>query len=392
MPHADKPNTRPVRWLVFSDDWGRHPSSCQFLFREIAKREPVLWVNTIGMRPPHFDWATVERGLEKCREWLLGIRQQHAGFETPELLTVFAPIMWPWFRSTLDRRLNRIMLLRQLRRYLLDSNYFTVGVATVPVMADCMEELPVDRWVYYCVDDWDHWPGIDSKAVRRLEEKTLERVDCVIAASLALVDKMERYGHKANFLPHGFDERNWFRSTLSPAEQLVDLERPIVLHWGLISDLIDTELVRELSRQMSQGTICLVGRDYTSNGTLRSINRVCRLPPVAPREIPRLAAAADVLVMLYRVTENTLASQPLKLLEYLASGKPAVVPAIPANLAWQDALDVAVNHEDFIQKVLLRIQTGLPPEQQQARCRLADYTWSKQAERFRQWAIGQMGE
>ena len=35
-------------FLVFADDWGRHPSSCQHLIRQLLARYPVLWVNTIG--------------------------------------------------------------------------------------------------------------------------------------------------------------------------------------------------------------------------------------------------------------------------------------------------------------------------------------------------------
>ena len=39
-------------FIVFSDDWGEHPSSCQHIFKHIAKDYKVLWVNTIGMRNP----------------------------------------------------------------------------------------------------------------------------------------------------------------------------------------------------------------------------------------------------------------------------------------------------------------------------------------------------
>ena len=48
--------------LVFADDWGRHPSSCQHLIRHMLDRQDVWWVNTIGMRTPRFDRATLTRG------------------------------------------------------------------------------------------------------------------------------------------------------------------------------------------------------------------------------------------------------------------------------------------------------------------------------------------
>ena len=62
-----EPAPRP--WLVFSDDWGRHPSSCQHLVRALLPGQPVTWVNTIGTRPLRLDRATAKRGAEKLRGW-----------------------------------------------------------------------------------------------------------------------------------------------------------------------------------------------------------------------------------------------------------------------------------------------------------------------------------
>jgi len=50
--------------LVFADDWGRHPSSCQHLVGHLLDRYQVLWINTIGTRQPRLDFATLTRGLE----------------------------------------------------------------------------------------------------------------------------------------------------------------------------------------------------------------------------------------------------------------------------------------------------------------------------------------
>ena len=100
--------------LVFADDWGRHPSSCQHLVRRLLPRYPVTWVNTIGMRAPRVDVATFQRGWEKLRHWTRGRRDSE---DLPHNLRVLAPKMWPWFRSRLDRRLNRELLRRQLTRW-----------------------------------------------------------------------------------------------------------------------------------------------------------------------------------------------------------------------------------------------------------------------------------
>ena len=53
----------PGSLLVFSDDWGRHQSSCQHLVKQLLDQYAVLWVNTIGTRAPRLDMATASRVL-----------------------------------------------------------------------------------------------------------------------------------------------------------------------------------------------------------------------------------------------------------------------------------------------------------------------------------------
>ena len=56
----------PTSFIVFADDWGRHPSSCQHLFRRLIPRHRTYWVNTIGLRRPTFDLAGRRSHSEMC--------------------------------------------------------------------------------------------------------------------------------------------------------------------------------------------------------------------------------------------------------------------------------------------------------------------------------------
>mgnify|MGYP000866033926 CR=1 FL=1 len=74
--------------------------------------------------------------------------------------------------------------------------------------------------------------------------------------------------------------------------------------------------------------------------------------------------------------------QPLKLKEYLATGKPAVARDLPANLEWADALDLVHSAREFSQMVRQRLDTGLPSQQGTARARLAQEGWAAKAREF----------
>jgi hypothetical protein len=99
-------------------------------------------------------------------------------------------------------------------------------------------------------------------------------------------------------------------------------------------------------------------------------------------KLPAVAAAADVLVMPYADAPVTRAMQPLKLKEYLATGKPAVVRDLPSSRPWADCLDIARTPQEFVAAVRRRLATGLPPDQKTARFRLAAEDWSEKAAEF----------
>jgi hypothetical protein len=54
-----------MNFIVFSDDWGVHPSSCQHLFRCLAPEHPTVWVNTVGMRPVRFTLEDLRKAMRK---------------------------------------------------------------------------------------------------------------------------------------------------------------------------------------------------------------------------------------------------------------------------------------------------------------------------------------
>jgi glycosyltransferase involved in cell wall biosynthesis len=368
--------------LVFADDWGRHPSSCQHLVQRLLDRYAVTWVNTIGMRTPRLDWSTVRRGLEKVRHWSSKATERVA---LPPNLRVLNPWMWPWFSTPFDRRLNRELLLRQLRQA---TPTPPVVITTLPIVADLVGALPARRWVYYCVDDFTEWPGLDQRALRLMEEQLVRSANGVVAVSETLQAKLAALGRPAPLLSHGVDLEHWTTPRAEgPVPELTGLERPLVLFWGLVDCRMDTAWLRRLDAELTRGTIVLVGPELDADPEMTRLARVRRVPAVAFDHLPALAREAAVLIMPYADLRVTRALQPLKLKEYLATGKPVVVSALPVHRAWADCLDVAATAAAFATAVRQRLATGLPPEQELARRRLSAESWEAKAQQLEQWAL-----
>jgi glycosyltransferase involved in cell wall biosynthesis len=119
-----------------------------------------------------------------------------------------------------------------------------------------------------------------------------------------------------------------------------------------------------------------------------AISKVVRTGPLDYEDLPQVADLASVLIMPYADLPATRAMQPLKLKEYLATGKPCVVSALPAVHEWRDACDVVASAEEFSLRVLARLQTGLPSAQADARARLSDESWQQKARNFEAILLG----
>ena len=372
-----------VSLLVFSDDWGRHPSSCQHLIRHLLPRIPTAWVNTIGMRTPTFDLATIRRAAEKLRHW------SGAGSGTltsvPENLSVWNPRMWPAFSGPASRRLNRFLLNSQLQRRLGSHEGQRVAVTTIPIVADLMGRLPVDRWVYYCVDDFSQWPGLDQKTMAQLEKTVIEKSDFLIAAGETLQQRLRESGKPVHLLTHGVDLEHWDNPTARKSNGVrpwQSFEHPLVVFWGVIDRRMDVEFLRRLGQDLERGTILLVGPQADPDSSIFGMPRVRILPPIDDEDLPSLGNDADVLVMPYADLPVTRAMQPLKLLEYLANQKPVVVRDLPATRQWADCLDLASDPVQFSQSVLQGISHGLTEAHRKSRGRLQNESWTARASEF----------
>ena len=382
----------PVKQLVvFSDDWGRHPSSCQHLVKQLMVDHEVFWVNTIGTRSPRLNLATFKRFIGKLKQWCRRGQPtdsqpnchqeqvQHAPL-------VLNPLMWPWFRTRFDRWLNRRLLTRAINKALADAPRPRAAITTIPLTADLVGSLDVDIWIYYCVDDLASWPGLDAKPLQQMESDLLQHVDAVVSVSDNLQGRLESLGRTSTLISHGVELAHWSGNNAGPfVDQLLQgAVDPLIVFWGLIDDRLQSNWVLALAEQLEKGVIILAGPIESLPDALRNHPNVRAVGPVPYDQLPDLASRAAVLIMPYRDITATRAMQPLKLKEYLATGLPCIVRRLPATETWADSLDQVDSQEEFVETTINRLAVGLPPAQANSRLGLVDESWDAKANALRE--------
>lgn len=367
-------------FVVFADDWGRHPSSCQHLFRRIAPHHRVIWVNTIGTRTPTLSRADLARAAEKLREWVAGGEEAGAPAEADVPVEVLRPFMTPFDRWRPLRALNA-RLLTQAIREALEPDEHPILVTTIPNAAGVVGRIGEAASVYYCVDEFSEWPGADRQVMLDLEGDLLASVDLVVATAERLFEDKSARHPKVRLLKHGVDWER-FRSgegRVPPA--LANLPRPIVGSTGLIDERIDAELVATLARERPDHSFVFVGPRQLGASPLDEEANVHFLPSVAYGDVPAVLRAFDVAFLPYVETDLTERINPLKLREFLASGTPVVATPLREVRAYASVLAAVRSPGDWLAAIDSAVASGKQRAEEQAQSVRED-GWDRRAEEF----------
>jgi glycosyltransferase involved in cell wall biosynthesis len=314
--------------LYFGNDWAaENRTSSHHVARWLAARYRVVYVECPGLRAPKGTGRDLRKLLAKLRLSLSGPRPQPEGLSVQTLLQI------PLHRFALVRRANRALIGASLRFLL-----WRLGVRApitwfvVPHLASVVGRLGERLSVYYCIDDYAALPDVDAAAVRAMDEETTRRADLVFVASDTLLPSKTLLNPETHLSPHGVDFAHFSRAQdplLPVPDDIAALPRPIVGFFGLVERWIDLELVAWLAEQRPAWTFLLIGRVAVPDAEVPRRPNLVYLGRRPYEALPAYAKAFSAALIPYRLTQQVLHSNPLKLREYLATGKPVVSVSAP---------------------------------------------------------------
>ena len=404
-------------FVVFSDDWGRHPFSCQHLMRCFLPQSRLIWVETIGLRRPRLNLYDLRRAAGKIHGWLRPERltggnasdagtdgMKSAGVklavpvgqasgnnrdagrsEPPKNPYRISPFMIPYNTIKVVRACNRRGVVRAVRRAMDHLGMRSpILLATLPDAGDYAGSFNEILTVYYCVDDFTLWPGMNQpELVRDMEAKLLAKADLVVAVSESLSETRATPRGPTRLLTHGADPAHFAAPALPAPEELANTPAPIIGFFGLMDEHFDVDLLRDIATKRPNWNFVCIGAKRISLTALENLPNFRRLAAVPYERLPAYAARFDVAVMPYRLTEHTRTANPLKLREYIATGKPVVSTPLPEALRFAGHIRIAGDAAAFADAIEEALADATPPETRRAA--LVGETWADKAALFAGW-------
>jgi glycosyltransferase involved in cell wall biosynthesis len=373
--------------VVFGDDWGRNVSTLQHLFRWIIPEFPVVWVNGIGHRKPRLSAGDVRRALHKARAMLGGPKTQPivGGAGYPDPAAIVQPRVFPWHDNPVVYGYNVRTMVRAIHGAIAK-----LGLAQPPLIVTgsppsvgVLGRLRERAAVYFCMDDFLHLPSATPEMIGPLEQELLARVDAVVCTARALArTKVPRTG-QVHYLPQGVNYDHFATPRAEPVE-LRDLPRPRIGFAGGLYDRVDLRLVRRIALEHPTGSVVLVGPVAVDVRSLDLPNiHVLGVRPYS--DLPAYVQAFDVGIIPYVLNEETRSVDPLKLLEYLAAGVPAVATAIPEIAKYAEVVRIGDGHDAFAAQLRAALAADRATLAERGQALARTHTWERRAREL--WRI-----
>jgi glycosyltransferase involved in cell wall biosynthesis len=219
-----------------------------------------------------------------------------------------------------------------------------------PEFGDAIDLLPHDLSIYH-VDDEYSFSAVEMP-VSPEERKLLQSVGQVFIHSPALMEKRGAFNPNTEFVPNGVDYSLYATPAAEP-EDLRSIPHPRIGYVGYLKQMLDWQLLLELSSRHPQWSFVFVGPTRPHPAIFSLIEELSRRQNVhflGGKPVERLAAYTqhfDVCVMPYKVYDYTNYIYPLKMHEYLATGRPVVSAPIRSVKEFSSVIALAAGAEEW---------------------------------------------
>ena len=228
--------------------------------------------------------------------------------------------------------------------------------------------------IYDCMDDHAGF-STNSPAMVACEEGILDEARLVLASSALLEERCRRRSSRVLRLPNACDYERFARVGPAPGAA-----RPVVGYFGAISDWFDVELVADLAHRRPEWDFHLVGSTFGAEITgLSGLSNVRLLGERPYAMLPDFLQRCDALIVPFRRTPLTEATNPVKIYEMLASGRPVVSVPLPEVRVLGSLVRLASTADDFAEQLRAALGGEDAALVEQRRAFAREHTWKDRA-------------
>lgn len=332
-------NTKASILCLSSSDWdGKWGSRQQVAMRWARRGHAVVFVEQMAGLEHFAKNPDLRRRRKKNRT-------MHKQAENLWLLTP-PPLLPGRYYLPMVNRLNGRFMARWLQSQLQKLSFTPDVLWTYkPEHAAVAAHFSDTPLIYHCIDEFTVGTnGRKRTNIIQQEKDVLQQAMVVFANSILTYENKRRFNSHTYRIPSGadvahFNKANQHETAVSP--HVAHLPHPILMFAGNINEKIDIALLAHVATEQSHWSIVLIGQAYgNAKKRLSGFENIHFLGKRPFADLPTFFRAADICLLPYVNNESTRYRSPLKLYEYLATGKPIISTPHPEVAEFADIISI----------------------------------------------------
>lgn len=229
-------------------------------------------------------------------------------------------------------------------------------VMSWPRQAHLLEYISYDELIYEYIDDLSLFYYY-TQEMRDRHYQLIAEADLAVCTAQTLYEDARHYTERALLSPNAGDYAFFHENRNCPVEPSmvarIGKYSCVLGYYGCLASWFDYDLVLHAARARPDWCFVLVG--YSFDGTASRLHQTglenILLYPAQPYEkLPAFVSGFDIQIIPFILDSITRSTSPVKLFEYMASGKPILTAAMPECLQYRSVLTYQ-DTEDFLDKV-----------------------------------------
>lgn len=327
-------------------DWWYHlPHSYNHLMKEFSNEKKVLYINSLPIGSLGGGSGASKRFINKLKSYLKYFKKAQNN------LYVLTPIFIP-------ARENRLL-------FLLDSLLLHIQISIFKKMLGIKKPLiwvtNPSGWLYcrYVRRGYIMYQIVDKvseyrhagRSVAEFDRMLCEKADIIITPGHKIFDeKNSLHPGKVFRIKHGVDSSHFSRKAFKKPDDFPNDERPVFTYWGSVDyKKVDYKLVKHLAENVKNVNFLFIGRifdfpasDFSGSGNVHFIGGR------EYGELPDYAWFSYGFIVPWDSTdEMNRNASPIKVREYMSTGKPIVTTYIPEFDEYSKLIYISKSNKEF---------------------------------------------
>ncbi|MBU1203173.1 glycosyltransferase [Patescibacteria group bacterium] len=247
--------------------------------------------------------------------------------------------------------------IKRVKKMAIDLNFGNLVLwSYYPFIAPHWDNFGQKLTVFDAVDNWLLHSSYNkyTDKLKKSYETIKDSADLIFVVSKNLTNFFDDQPN-VYWMPNGVDIKHYNKKFALINRDIADIKKPIIGYLGVIQDKVDLDLVKYLAEHNRDKSVVLVGpvwaEQESKKAELEKEENIFFLGYKKYSDAPIYIQQFDVGIIPHKTAGFSASTNPMKMYEYLACGKPVVATENIGTENVQEIISTAKDYADFNQKM-----------------------------------------